>query len=86
MKLSSEYKLRQLDDAHFLLEDQSCRRIITMNSSAAHLWNYLEGKIFDLDIVANELVNKYSIPIDVAKKDASDLIAEWMSAQLCSSE
>ncbi len=57
-----------------------------MNSSAAHLWNYLEGKIFDLDIVANELVNKYSIPIDVAKKDASDLIAEWMSAQLCSSE
>lgn len=45
-------------------------RIISLNESAHYLWCELEGKEFDLNAVAELLVERYGIDNEVAQCDA----------------
>ena len=45
-------------------------RIISLNESAHYLWCELEGKEFNLDVVAELLVERYGIDSEVALNDA----------------
>ena len=45
-------------------------RIISLNESAHYLWCELEGKEFNLDVVAELLVERYGIDSEVAMNDA----------------
>lgn len=45
-------------------------RIISLNESAHYLWCELEGKEFDLGVVAELLVERYGIDKEVAQSDA----------------
>lgn len=54
-------------------------KIITLNSSAAMLWEELKGRSFDVDTAADLLVEKYGIDRTQALADAKyiiDLMAE----------
>lgn len=45
-------------------------KIISLNQSALYLWNELQGKEFDTEVVADMLVERYGIDKGVATTDA----------------
>jgi len=78
--------LRDLGSEHILvaegLEAVDFTRMISMNASAAFLWQEVEGKDFDADTLADLLVEGYDIPRDVAIRDVAALLQTWKDANL----
>jgi hypothetical protein len=53
-------------------------KLITLNDSAAYLWQSVEGKEFDVQTLANLLVYKYGIDQDTALTDAKAIANKWI--------
>ena len=53
-------------------------KLITLNDSAAYLWQSVEGKEFDIQTLANLLVDKYGIDQDTALTDAKAIANKWI--------
>ena len=74
MRLKSEYKVRDMAGEHVVIMQgrlgSDLTRIISLNESAHYLWCELEGKEFDLNAVAELLVERYGIDNEVAQSDA----------------
>lgn len=74
MRLKSEYKVRDMAGEHVVIMQgrlgSDLTRIISLNESAHYLWCELEGKEFNLDVVAELLVERYGIDSEVAMNDA----------------
>lgn len=83
MKIKKGFTLRTVMGQHVVLAEgsnsDSFGKIITLNSSAAMLWEELKGRSFDVDTAADLLVEKYGIDRTQALADAKyiiDLMAE----------
>lgn len=74
MRLKSEYKVRDMAGEHVVIMQgrlgSDLTRIISLNESAHYLWCELEGKEFDLNVVAELLVERHGIDNEVAQSDA----------------
>lgn len=57
-------------------------KIITLNSSAEFLWKEIEGKDFNIEMLACLLVNKYGIDIAHARDDAKSIAEKWIESGL----
>jgi len=57
-------------------------KLITLNESAAYLWRSVEGKDFDVAVLAELLCGKYGIDADLASKDAEAILAQWVEIGL----
>ena len=55
-------------------------RMISMNESSAFLWKAVEGKDFDVETLANLLMEEYGIDHDTAQHDADLLLQSWQNA------
>ena len=53
-------------------------KLITLNDSAAYLWQSVENKEFDVQTLANLLVDKYGIDQDTALTDAKAIANKWI--------
>ena len=53
-------------------------KLITLNDSAAYLWQSVKDKEFDVQTLANLLVDKYSIDQDTALTDAKAIANKWI--------
>ena len=53
-------------------------KLITLNDSAAYLWQSVEGKEFDMQTLSNLLVDKYGIDQDTALTDAKAIANKWI--------
>lgn len=53
-------------------------KLITLNDSAAYLWQSVEDKEFDVQTLANLLVDKYGINQDTALTDAKAIANKWI--------
>ena len=53
-------------------------KLITLNDSAAYLWQSVEGKEFNVQTLANLLVDKYGIDQDTALTDAKAIANKWI--------
>ncbi|MBQ8033522.1 MAG: PqqD family protein [Bacteroidales bacterium] len=53
-------------------------KLITLNATAAFLWRSVEGKEFDIDTLANLLVEEYGISSELAQKDAAHIAEKWV--------
>lgn len=53
-------------------------KLITLNDSAAYLWQSVEDKEFDVQTLANLLVDKYGINQDTALTDAKAIADKWI--------
>lgn len=86
MKTRKGYNLRDLGSEFILvaegLEAVDFTRMISMNSSAGYLWQELEGKDFDIDMMADLLVEAYDISREVALRDVASLLQTWKDANL----
>jgi len=56
--------------------------IITLNESAALLWEKVEGKDFTTEDLKNILLENYEVDEETAAKDAEALAAKWLEAQI----
>ena len=51
--------------------------IISMNDSAAYLWNSVEGKEFTIDTIVKLLLDIYDVDEETAKADSLTVIRQW---------
>lgn len=78
MKIKKGFTLRTVMGQNVVLAEgsnsDSFGKIITLNSSAAMLWEELKGRSFDVDTAADLLVEKYGIDRAQALADATYII------------
>ena len=74
MKIKEQYKVREMAGEHVIImqgkHGSDLTKIISLNQSALYLWNELQGKEFDTEMVADMLVEHYGIEKSVATTDA----------------
>ena len=56
--------------------------IISMNESAAYLWEAIQGKDFDAEDLAKLLTDVYDVDEAVALKDSLSIIQSWKETDL----
>lgn len=86
MRIKQGFKLRTVG-SEFIVSGEGLgqvdfNKLISLNSSAAYLWQAIEGKDFDIQSLADLLVSRYDIPVEQALTDAADVTNSWMKAGL----
>lgn len=86
MKIKKDFTLRTVMGQNIVLAEgnnaDSYGKIITLNSSAAMLWNELKGKTFEVGDAADLLVGKYGIDRAQALADATYILDLMASKSL----
>lgn len=84
MKARTGFRLRTLGREFIITGEAETsinfNKMISLNSSAAYLWQAVEGKDFTVEDLASLLVDKYGIDRDLALKDSADLASKWIEA------
>lgn len=84
MKIKEGFKLRTVGKEYIIagegLAQIDFNKLISLNASAAYLWQAVEGKQFDIQSLANLLTDKYSISTQQALSDAEDVGKHWIEA------
>lgn len=85
MKVKQGFKLRPLGDEFMLigesLEQINFNKMITMNETAAFLWNKVaDGKDFDATILTSFLLDEYEVKEEQALTDSQTTIESWLQA------
>ena len=84
MKIKEGFKLRTVGTEYIVagegLQQINFNKLISLNSSAAYLWQEIENIDFDETLLADLLVKKYTIDADKALADASGIIQDWIEA------
>ena len=84
MKLCEGFRLRPLG-RDYIVTPESVERInfnkmISLNSSAAYLWQSVEGKEFSVDDLKDLLLEKYDVDEERAASDAARIAQNWKDA------
>lgn len=86
MKEKKGFNLRDICGEHIIvaegLENIDFCNIISMNDSAAYLWQALKDKEFTVDDMVRLLLEEYEVDEETAKKDASILAKQWTEAEI----
>ena len=84
MRIKQGFKLRTVGKEYIVagegLAQIDFNKLISLNSSAAYLWQEVEGKDFDEKTLADLLVSKYGIPAGQALTDANDIARSCIDA------
>ena len=86
MRIKKGFVLRELVGQKIVtgegLEQIDFNKLVSLNSSAAYLWEHLVSRDFDLETMVDLLLERYDIERSVALKDASALLDNWKSIGL----
>ena len=81
MKTKKDLVLRPLGDQFILVAEGNAvvdfTQMVSMNASSAYLWDAVEGKDFDLAMLADLLVEGYGITKEQAEHDATVVLDDW---------
>ncbi|MBR5013879.1 MAG: PqqD family protein [Bacteroidales bacterium] len=84
MKIKDGFILREMCGENIVtaegIEHINFNKLISLNSSAAYLWENLIGKEFSVEDMAALLVEQYDIDMELALKDSESLSKAWMEA------
>ena len=84
MKTKKGFVLRSLGKEYILvaegLEALDANMMISMNETAAFLWEAVEDKDFDTETLSQLLVDEYGIEHETAEKDVNALVQNWKKA------
>ena len=84
MKKKSGFVLRQVCGEYVIvgegLERVNFNKMISLNSSAAYLWEAVEEKEFSVQTLSDLLTDKYDVDEKTAANDARELAAKWIEA------
>ncbi len=86
MKIKPGFELRSICGENIVIahgiENIDFSRVITLNASAADVWNAVIGKDFELTDVVSTLLAEYEVDEQTATADAKQLIDDWKKAGL----
>ena len=89
MKTKKGFKLRTICGENVIvaegIENIDFSRIISMNESAAYLWNKIQGKDFTANNLVELLLEEYEVDEDTARQDVQQLIIKWREAGIIES-
>lgn len=81
MRTKKNLVLRPLGDQFILVAEGKAvadfTQMVSMNASSAYLWDAVEGKDFDLAMLADLLVEAYDITKEQAEHDAAVVMDDW---------
>lgn len=84
MKIKEGFVLREMCGEHIVagegIEHINFNKLISLNSTAAFLWNEVIGKEFTAETMAELLISRYGIDKELALKDSERLINAWIEA------
>ena len=84
MKIKEGFVLREMCGEHIVagegIEHINFNKLISLNSTAAFLWNEVIGKEFTAETMAELLIGRYGIDKELALKDSENLINAWVEA------
>lgn len=84
MKIKKGFILRQMCGENIVtaegLEHINFNKLISLNSSAALLWEKVVGKEFTAEEMAKYLIEAYGIGMELALKDSKALCQAWIDA------
>ena len=84
MKIKNGFILREMCGEHIVagegIEHINFNKLISLNSTAAFLWNEVIGKEFTAETMAELLIGRYGIDKELALKDSENLINAWVEA------
>lgn len=84
MKTLDFLTLKQLGNEYILIPgegaDVNFNKMISLNPSAAYLWQGVEGKDFELQTLVDLLLEKYNVDAQTAERDSKVLLDKWLEA------
>lgn len=82
MKTKKGFRLRELGGDYILIGESAelvnFNNIISFNEAAAYLWQQVDGKEFDLNVLTQLLLDEYEVSEDIARQDAQATIDDWL--------
>ena len=86
MKLKDGFKMRNVCGECIIVAEGkglvNFNKMISLNKSAAYLWENVFGKEFTTEDLAQLLVDQYGIDMELAMKDSANLVKSWSEAEL----
>lgn len=86
MKIKEGFVLRQMCGENIVsaegLQHINFNKLISLNESAAYLWQELQGKDFTQEEMAELLIKRYGIDKQLAMTDSEKLAASWIEIGL----
>ena len=64
------------------IEQVNFNKMISMNSTAAFLWESLQNKEFEVKDVKQLLLDEYGIDDEIAERDSAAIVLKWQEAGL----
>ncbi|MGN1046701.1 MAG: PqqD family protein [Candidatus Cryptobacteroides sp.] len=88
MKIIDGFKMRTIAGESVVIGEGMAQinfnKLISLNQSAALLWQSVEGKEFTVEDLCNTLLENYEITGDVAMKDSEAIARAWIEAGIVS--
>lgn len=86
MRIKKGFVLRELAGEKIVsgegLEQLDFNKIVSLNTSAAYIWEHISNREFDLETMVDLLLDRYDIDRSVALRDARLLLDNWISIGL----
>ena len=86
MKIKEGFRMRPLGDGFIVtgegIAQVNFNKMISMNATAAFLWESLEGKDFTAEDVKRLLLDKNGIHDATAERDSAAIVLKWKEAGL----
>ncbi len=84
MKIKNGFVLREMCGEKIVtatgMEHINFNKLISLNATAAYLWEELVGKEFTVEEMAQLLVDQYEVDMETALKDSENLCKAWKDA------
>ncbi|WP_027450444.1 PqqD family protein [Xylanibacter brevis] len=84
MKTKKGFRLRNICGENVIvaegIENIDFSRIISMNESAAYLWNKVQSIDFTANTLIDLLLEEYEVSREDAAQDVNQLIEQWQKA------
>ena len=82
MKIKDGFILRTICGEHVVvgegLSQVNFNKMLSLNASAAYLWNEVTGKEFTVEDLTNLLTEKYDVSAERAAEDAAKVAGIWI--------
>ena len=82
MKIKEGFILRTICGEHVVvgegLAQVNFNKMLSLNASAAYLWNEVTGKEFTVEDLTNLLTEKYDVTAERAAEDAAKVAEIWV--------
>ena len=86
MKIKEGFRLRSMLGEHIVTmeggKQVNFNKMISLNDSAAFLWESVEGREFSVEDLADLLVGQYEIERELALHDAEAIAQKWLEIGL----